>query len=284
MEIEGLMMRGKFAYDPSAMTLRTRITAQALKNTPIDIVHHLDPIVYDYLRQHFAELACRLRLLPEPVENMKPLDARAARAKLGISPTGSYLGCLGALSAVKGVALLLKAFADAPVAADARLLLIGKPDVELRLLLDNEYRGLCEAGRIIHIDRYVSQEEFHLGLMASDVVCVPYHRQIGSSGVVVRAAAVGRPLLGSDFGWIGRVIRDFELGIVCDVTDTPRFAVGIAAALASSSSYRQGPKAQAFSNFHCLENFERHWTRRLRERLGLGMPRKLSAWEWPESA
>ncbi len=283
MEIEALMMRGKFAYEPLPASLRTRLIATALARTPVDIVHHIDPIVYDYVRHQFESLAVRFRLLPEAVESIVPLDLRTARLRLGISPLGKYVGCLGALSAGKGVAFLLKAFSSTAMEADHRLLLVGKPDPELRRLLAGDYRTLQEAGRIVHIDRYVSQDEFHLGLMASDVVCAPYHRQIGSSGVVVRAATIGRPLLGSDFGWVGRVIRDFELGIVCDVTDVPRFGTELARALALSAGYRPGPKARLFSNYHQQENFEWHWTRRLRERMGLGTRRASSEWAWPES-
>ncbi len=283
MEIEALMMRGKFAYEPRPAPLSTRLIATALARTPVDIVHHIDPIVYDYIRHRFESLAVRFRLLPEAVESIVPLDLQTARLRLGIPPLGKYVGCLGALSAGKGVAFLLRAFSSAPMEADHRLLLVGKPDPELRLLLTGEYRTLREAGRIVHIDRYVSQDEFHLGLMASDVVCAPYHRQIGSSGIVVRAAAIGRPLLGSDFGWVGRVIRDFELGTVCDVTDIPRFATELAHALALSAGYRPGPKARLFANYHRQENFAWHWTHRLRERMGLGTPRASSEWAWPES-
>ncbi|HEY2679110.1 MAG TPA: glycosyltransferase [Steroidobacteraceae bacterium] len=284
MEIEALMMRGKFAYDPPPSSMRIRLFAKTLASTPVDIVHHLDPIVYDFLRQRFQAMAGRFRLMPEAVETIDIVDRRIAQMKLGIPQNGKYVGCLGALGAGKGIALLLRAFENAPLAADTRLLLLGKPDRELRLLLDGRFRGLREAGRIIHFDRYVTQDEFHLGLMASDIVCAPYLRQIGSSGIVVRAAAVGRLVLGSQFGWVGRVIRDFELGIACDVQDVPRFATEISRALSLSENYRPGLKAQAFANFHRMENFEWHWTRRLRERLGMGHPEEIVAWQWPKPA
>jgi glycosyltransferase involved in cell wall biosynthesis len=283
MEVEGLLMRGRFAYEPGPMSTRTRIAIKALELSPFDLIHHLDPLVFGYILEHCPGLTDRLRLLPEAVEHVKKIDLSLARTRLGIPPQGRYIGCLGALSAGKGVALLIKAFLLAQVASDVRLLLIGGVDAELRDLLYREYSAHVESGRFIHIDRYVSQEDFHLGLNACDVICTPYRRQIGSSGIVVRAAAVGRPVLGSEFGWVGRVIRDFELGDTCDVDDVSAFADKIARALKAAENYRAGPNAKYFRSFHTIGNFESHWTYRLRERLGIAETGQLVGWKWPKS-
>jgi glycosyltransferase involved in cell wall biosynthesis len=281
MEMEGLLMRGRFAYEPGPTSVRTRATIKALELSPFDIVHHLDPVVFEYLLKRCPGLAGRLRLLPEAVERIDVIDKSVARARLGIPTGGRYIGCLGAMSAAKGVNLLIKAFLRSALATDIRLLLIGEVDAELQGLLKGEYLGDMESGQIMHIDRYVSQEDFHLGFNALDVICTPYPRQIGSSGIVVRAAAVGRPVLGSEFGWVGRVIRDFELGETCDVDNGPAFAAKVVRALKIAENYRPGPKAQHFKAFHSIGNFEAHWTRRLRERLNIGEPRQLVRWEWP---
>lgn len=283
MEIEGLMMRGRFAYDSGPLAIRDRATIKTLHWSPFDIVHHLDPIAYDFLVAHSPRLTGRLRLLPEAVERVEVVDRVFARVRLNIPAVGRYVGCLGALSAAKGVGLLLRVFLHSPPAPDVRLLLIGKADPQLRDLLNGECAGLRESGRIIHIDRYVSQEELHLGLNALDVICVPYLRQIGSSGILVRAAAAGRPVLGTEFGWIGRVIRDFELGETCDIETIPAFAAALERALGGARTYRAGSKAQNFKAFHSIENFEAHWTRRLRQRLRLRDSRELLQWKWPNA-
>ena len=284
MEIEGLLMRGRFAYSPEPVSMPAHASIKALEWSPFDIVHHLDPIVHEFLRGYSPTLAAKLRLLPEAVEHVKILPAKLARERLGIPTHGRYIGALGALFAGKGIALLLKAFVKANLAADTRLLLVGIADAPLLDLLREDYAEQVRSSRIIHIARYVSQDEFHLGLNASDLICVPHLHQTGSSGLVVRAAAARRPILGTDFGWIGRVIRAFHLGEVCDVENIAAFAASLSEVVNRTQAYNADEHALQFAAFHSIGNFGAHWTQRLRERLRITTPSSPIGWHWPQSA
>jgi hypothetical protein len=59
------------------------------------------------------------------------------------------------------------------------------------------------------------------------VVLAPYQRFVGSSGVLLWAAGAGKPVITQDYGLIGRLVRDHELGLSADVTDPKTLAHAI---------------------------------------------------------
>ena len=66
-----------------------------------------------------------------------------------------------------------------------------------------------------------------LGICAADVVSIPYPHHLGSSGFLVDAAATGKMILSTDQGWIGESVRNFELGVTCDVSNPKSFAAAL---------------------------------------------------------
>jgi glycosyltransferase involved in cell wall biosynthesis len=279
---EGLLMRGRFAYHFESGFGRMKDWASLipLSFAPFDAIHQLDPIAFKFAQNYNQSLARRCRLIPEAVEPMHPISSAAAREILGIAVEGRYLGCLGWLDARKGVDLLIRSFALAPLLASDRLLLMGHIESEIEELLQGEFAAFVASGRIVVVSGHASQEKFHLGLSAVDVICTPYPRHIGSSGIVVRAAVLEKPVLGSNSGWIGAVIQCFGLGWICDVEDTSEFSAAIGSALGLSSSYRPSEAAATFAHFHSLENFKIHLTRLIRDRLGIAEARTVVLWEW----
>ena len=133
--------------------------------------------------------------------------------------------------------------------------------------------------RLILIDRYVSEETFNLGLNAADVVCTPYPRHIGSSGIVVRAAAMERPVLASEYGWVGAVTQAFRLGQTCPVDNLDQFAMKIRESLDDAPTYRLSEGGRRFVSFHTLRNFSAHLTVRILARLGHQPTTALMPWE-----
>jgi glycosyltransferase involved in cell wall biosynthesis len=273
---EALFMRGAFAY-PSAgvkRRLAQSVNRVLMERSPFGCRHHLDPLVYERLRPG------RWDLMPDPAEQPEPATTTSARRRLGIEERGRVIGCAGVIGAHKGVPLLLRAFERATLAPDDRLLLVGPHDPGVRSLLEGQYRALVRAGRIFSINRFVEPEVLGSSFLAMDVVCAPYPDHIGSSSIVIRAAAAGRPVLGSDFGWVGRTVARFELGWRCDVNDPERFADTIRSSLERAAAWRPGPAAERFVRFHSPENFARAWCVCLRRRLGLPPEPGALSWDW----
>jgi glycosyltransferase involved in cell wall biosynthesis len=280
---EALLLRGSFAYPAAGWRQRVQARlswAAAAQAAPWSVLYHLDPIVYDRERRDRSTEAesGHLRLMPDPVEGRKPSPARdASRAeilrRLGVPPDGRYVGTAGLLDRRKGVDLLIRAYADArrrgQLADTDRLLLVGRPDPAIAAMLSGETEPMVRSGHVQVIDRFLDTADFVDAISAMDLVVTPYPRHIGSASIVIRAAALGRPVLGSDFGWIGYVVPRFGLGRTVNVNDPAAFAAELAQSLDDSPAYRPPEAARRFAQFHTPENFRATWTEVLRERLGL---------------
>ncbi len=63
-------------------------------------------------------------------------------------------------------------------------------------------------------DEHIDDEAFARWFRAADVVAATYPTYLGSSGIVLNAAASATPLLVLDQGWIGRSVREHGLGVL----------------------------------------------------------------------
>ncbi len=270
-EMEGLMMRGGFAYPRRGRKqwVQDRLSLLAIERAPWKILHYVDPIPYEMLQRRGGSISDCLRLMPDPVDSAAPMDRGEARRRLGVPEHGRYVGCVGIMDERKGIDLLIRAFANAQIRHNDRLLLVGQASPKVQRLLAGPMAELVRRERIIAIDRYVDNEEFSAAVFALDVVCTPYPQHIGSASIVIRAAAAERPVVASTFGWVDMVVRRFGLGWSCNVSDVDDFASTIADALERSPQYRRPEAARKFVQYHSVENFQAAWTARLRARLGL---------------
>ena len=282
---EALLMRGRFAYpaDSPLRGAKSRVWLAATAASPFDVLHHLDPIPYEAIRRRGGHLAAKSRIIPEPVEPLRDIGRVAARRRLSLPEGGRYVGCVGRLDRRKGIDLLLAAFAAADragrIGPGDRLLLMGRAEPQIAALLAGEHAALVAAGRIVVIDRYVDEAELEAGVCALDVVATLYPQHIGSSGVVVRAAAAGRATLGSDYGWVGMAVDRFGLGRTCRASDTPAVAAALADLLDESGRFALPPLGRRFVEFHTAANYAAHWTAALRERLGLPPDPNRRSWD-----
>ncbi len=231
--LEGILLRGSGAYTETSIIRRScrRLSLFALRLSPIDMLHFIDPLAYEWITEHHKQLSKRASLLGDPIEPMISSDSKKARQQLGLPVDGQYIGTAGALNPRKGVALLTKAFSLArEERKKARLLLAGKQAPSVRDFVD-EHQRRHGIENIISIDRYLTNEEFRLALCALDVVCVPYPRHRGSSGILLSAGSLGKPVLASDYGWVGATTQHFHLGRTVDVSNTTVFAKAIVESL-----------------------------------------------------
>ena len=282
-EYEGILMRGRFAYPRrswrDAFVGRAWLAATSL--SPFDIFHFLDPIPYERIVLHAGRLSAKARLIPEPVEPPTIASRDEARRLLSLPPEGRIVCCPGGLDQRKGVDRLIRAFAacQGALRPDDRLLLVGRVHESIREAI-RATQDLQQSGRIILRNEFVSDEDLHRAIAAADVVAAPYPEHIGSSGIVVRAAALERMVLASNFGWIGMVADRFGLGPTCDCRDDEAIARLLPVALAASESYRPSPAALRFTRYHTKANYGAHLARRLRQRLGYDSGQELREWDW----
>jgi glycosyltransferase involved in cell wall biosynthesis len=280
--IEGQIMRGKYGYPQQSQldALNSAANRWLTRRSAWRVTHVLDPLALRGLEP--LPRGKSFRLIPEPVEPLPQLDRLQARAALGVPSDGRYLSFVGCAHRWKGIELLLAAFARARLADNDRLLFIGQVAKPMRELIDRECGELLRQGRIVLIDRYVSDFELDCGFLASDVVTVPHPRQIGSSGTLVRAVAARRPVLASDFGWVGWVSRVFNLGTTVNVNQMDSYVSAIGKSLEGSADFRASDAAERFCQYHTIANQKAHWVAEIgaERELPLGPLSERVDWNW----
>jgi glycosyltransferase involved in cell wall biosynthesis len=115
-----------------------------------------------------------------------------------------------------------------------------------------ELRGLS----FRHVDRFLSEDELVRELRTCDVVLAPYPDHVGVSGVLLWAAAAGKPIITQKTGWIGHVVQKEQLGFVCQSCSCVELANTIMyASDRAIRGYFEASRLKLFSSGHSLDEF-----------------------------
>jgi len=186
-------------------------------------VFSLDPRVGEMV--WLGPLNKKVTALPDPVIMPAPSTASsrsAARARFAIPPERTAALHFGQVSRRKDVASLLSAIERLTPDRRRRLsLLIAGPRVSSESPnLEIELDRLRRLGvQIVSRPGFVAEELAQALFEAADVVLVAYRRHIGMSGVLLRAAAHGRPVLSQRDGLMGHLVCRHRLGVTVDTCD-----------------------------------------------------------------
>lgn len=253
-----VMHRGSFAYPAPGLKVRLarRFGLWAMSRVPRARVHFVDVLAWEWLAKKRHPFAARADVLPDPVDEVEPRAKAGARERLGLPPEAPLIVSAGVQDVRKGIpelALALAAARRSGAALEARLVLAGRITAPVRAALDALPADV--RGAIIEMDRYLSDEELANAIASADLVaaCQPSH--VGLSNIALRGAAAGRPSLGSDFGWFGRVIPAFDLGWTGPVRDAEAFGRVIARAVEEAPAWSPSERTRRLVAFHSHRNF-----------------------------
>lgn len=194
----------------------------------------LDPFVLKYI-DDVPEWASVLHL-PDPVRFDSPpanLDNQLnhLRQKLGIEPNRQVFLLFGALTARKGIYQVLDSISLLPEELTQKLclLLVGEADEKNQNLIDQHISKLYERYPIQIIRHYsfVPDSEIPFYFQLSDVILATYQRHVGMSGILIWAASTGKPVISSDYGLMGELVRQYQLGITLNSTDPEQITKGV---------------------------------------------------------
>lgn len=153
------------------------------------------------------------------LDRFKPnLGVRArVRQELQIPLNATVLIFMGRLVADKGIGELITAFKQVSASNDSLWLLLVGPDEE------NAITGFLETlgnigNQVRQIDYTNAPEEY---LAAADFLCLPSHRE-GFGSVIIEAAAIGIPAIGSQIYGISDAIVDQQTGLLFEVKNISR--------------------------------------------------------------
>lgn len=237
--------------------LRKRVVLRgALRNPHFDVLFCLDP--YVVLPLQAAQRAARVVALPDGIEAPStPAPDPTLRARHGVAPGRKLALLFGALAERKGIFAVLEAVRRLTPAQQRQLsvLMAGCVAPLDREALAAALRQPCEA-QVLLEDRFLDDEEIQPMVATSDLVLLPYPRHVGSSGVLVRAAAAGVPVLGSAYGVVGEHLRRHHLGLAVDAADPDALAAGLARLLDAPDAFPFDPEhARRFAEHHTAERF-----------------------------
>jgi glycosyltransferase involved in cell wall biosynthesis len=214
-------------------TLRKDVLyALTLRNPAVRAVFSLDP--------YFAELAAsrygsghKVKALPDPIDSEQRFVGTDDTPWRRTVPHGRTVFALcGSLTRRKGILALLDALTriEREHAERIAVLIAGAVEPRIRDEVSDALTDLRRRRPEIWIDvedGYIPDGDFWRIFAQTDVVLAPYQRFVGSSGILLWAARANKPVLTSDYGLLGRFVREYRLGLAVDTTDPSALAAAM---------------------------------------------------------
>jgi glycosyltransferase involved in cell wall biosynthesis len=173
-----------------------------------------------------AETVKKVWVVPNGVDlnKFRLMERQEAKRQLGLGDDKRYLLYVGRLVAVKGLDLLLDAFAQ---------LVQNQRDVDLVLVGDGaERHALAQRATTLGIRDKVHfvgtqhHERIVLWMNAGDVFCLPSHKE-GLPTVLLESLACGTPVVATSVGGIPEIITDGQVGRLVHSRDPREMAACI---------------------------------------------------------
>ena len=251
--VSGILFRPAFYYEAprSARSMRQRILLRrALKNPCLGTLLSLDPLAVDPLRA--LQPKARIEAIPDPI----PIDCTDT-VPPEIPPSQRVLLLFGALSSRKGIFQVLEALPLLPsdVTESVCLALVGRPIQSESGRIRSAVERAQSTGSVpIHtVFDYVSEEAVNGWFERAEIVLATYQRHVGSSGILMRAAAAETPVLSSDYGLMGALTKRYQLGVATDTTSAPAISEAITRLLREPAAQKE--TMRAFAERHTPAHF-----------------------------
>lgn len=231
----GVMFRPTFYYRQRRMLapgtpslalfiLKWIVAYSCAKRPGIERIFLLDPLAEEYACLRWRSK--KFQLVPDPLGpesgGYRPVGSSEPIAE---RPVNFLIA--GALAPRKGLHSTVDALSASSekTKRNVRLLIVGKPENGFADYVQNNLARLKDMGIQVATDlRFVSDLELDQHLTQSDVVLTPYRGFKGSSGIVVRAAHFGKPVISTDEGLLGHLVHRYKLGEAIDLGTAKQFS------------------------------------------------------------
>lgn len=240
--VSGLLFRPTLHYtalgsppdriaDAARRQAKAAVFALAARHPSVEAVFTLDPEATHALQR--AAGSTPVVPLPDPLPAAPPprAEARARlRAMAGVDGGRQLAVLFGSLDERKGVSVLLDAIEQLPEARakEMAVLLAGPLAGALASRVHQRAAKLDSGVQLVLLDRRLTDAEADAAVAGADLALLPYQRHVGSSGVLVRAAAAGVPVLAQAWGLVGHQVRTYGLGATVDSASPDALARALA--------------------------------------------------------
>ncbi|MGI0484471.1 glycosyltransferase family 4 protein [Pantanalinema rosaneae CENA516] len=195
------------------------ILPRILMHPQLEKLFCLDPLVIKYIF-HLDNQAKSI-YLPDPIPFLRKInDYQIEQTKkvLGIETGRRIFLLFGAIDKRKGVYQLLQAIERLPKEYCQKLCLILAGQVEIQaeqVHIEAQVAKACKLSnvQIIKLFKFIPDNDMSAYFQLADVILAPYQKHVGMSGIILLAAATSKPVLSSDYGLMGEIVRQNELGL-----------------------------------------------------------------------
>jgi glycosyltransferase involved in cell wall biosynthesis len=223
-----------------------------LNNRDVHTVFSLDPYFPAYAASRYRS-GHKVVALGDPA-HPAPQPTISERRLATTMPNGRKAFVLfGEITERKGILPLLAALPLLPphVAQQTAVTIAGRIDPGLQRQVDDALAQVRHAqpSLWLHVEnRRLADGEVTALVQRSDFVLAPYQRFVGSSGVLLWAAQLGKPVISQDYGLVGQLTREHGLGLAIDTSDPRTLAHAIVIAVErGATAYGDTTRMRAFT-------------------------------------
>ena len=191
-----------------------------------------------------------------------PADRAQAKAKLGIDPANACVGIVATLRSWKGHRYLVEAFAGL-ADKNARLLMVGDGPGR-----DNLKAQVAQLGIEDRVLMPGNQADVAPWLHAMDVFALPSYANEGVPQALMQAMAAGVPVISTDVGSIGELVRHEVTGLMVEAQNAGALRAAVERLLAHAAL--SGKLAEA-ARTHVQAHYSREQMLDAMEALFLGV-------------
>ncbi|MFK5895026.1 MAG: glycosyltransferase [Pseudomonadota bacterium] len=168
----------------------------------------------EYLLENATKLykQCQFHFLPDTWHGAFSASQHSARKQLKLPEKKFILLNYGIGDKRKGLHIVVDALLNIQKSTNIFLLCAGELNNDQQI--KKRLNVLVKQGKAVLLDRYVTDQEEQLCFAACDTVLLPYIGHFGSSGVLSRATAAGKPILSSNEGLVGKRVKAHHLGLL----------------------------------------------------------------------
>ena len=238
------------------------VMAQMLKHPQLKTIFYLDPFVIKHLDRWNSHVEAVH--LPDPVQVDRHvsdiIQPDILKTKLGIDAHRQIFLLFGSFEAErKGVYQVLEAISQLPSNLNAQicLLIVGNADLSEQAAIQSRIERVQQSHpvQILTQFEYISEDTVQAYFQLADVVLAPYQRHIGMSGILLLAAAAQKPVLSSNYGLMGEMVKRYQLGLGVDSTVPSEIARGLTRFLTDATSLGDRASMKQFAEQNTAEEY-----------------------------
>jgi glycosyltransferase involved in cell wall biosynthesis len=234
---------------------------RTLHHPKLQTLFCLDPFAVKYLNSGVNKpIAVALADPVEPIV-ISSSELEDFRSQLNIQPDRQVFLLFGSFEAErKGIYQLLDALALLPASACEKIciLLVGNANVEEQARIQVRIDQLCQHQPVQIKTRFefIPDRDVEKYFSVADVALAIYQRHVGMSGILLLAAAAEKPVLSSNYGLMGELVKRYHLGLTVDSTAPEEIAAGLTQFLSKESqSFSDRAEMKAFADQNSAQLF-----------------------------